>query len=65
MEGAAFHQEFHEKLQLKRALHNASIYGYGISFTAAILLGGDLLGGDKKTDGREKKINDRNIPIAQ
>lgn len=56
----SLHQKFHEKLQLKRALQNVSIYGHGISFTTVV-----LLGGDKKTDGREKKINDRNISIAQ
>lgn len=50
----------HEKLQLKRALQNVSIYGHGMSSTIVV-----LLGGYKKTDGREKKINDRNIPIAQ
>lgn len=57
---AASIKKFHEKLQLKRALQNVSIYAHGISFTAVL-----LLGGDKKTESREKKINDRNIPIAQ
>ena len=61
MDGSgSLHQEFNEKLELKRALQNFSIYGHGISSTTVF-----LLGGDKKTDGREKKISDRSIPIAQ
>lgn len=34
----SLHQKFHEKLQLKRALQNVSIYAHGISFTAASCL---------------------------